>query len=323
MAKDTGGRSFLRGESAKKVVAQLQADRGATYLLSFSPDGFPTDQPLALSVVAHVSGVSLRTQGRITVPSTSTRIGNQILSAFVNPDQPASSAGIQVGLVPLSFQDGGYRVLSQVRVRPSPLGGTWDLGASLVRRGKVETQSSGRIAVTGGGLPVVLEEELVLSPGEYQWIAVARDQAAGDLLSTSGQGNWPDPDDAEVAVVSPTAIMQPIVAVFSRQGAVRRQGSLVYGTVSPHPVQETAFVTVVCRGESREPLTLERALVGEAEYRFAPALELPRDESCVQLRDMVPAGYLDVGRFRYRVTVLERGAARVSTDHPFLVQAGP
>ena len=71
----------------------------------------------------------------------------------------------------------------------------------------------------------------------------------------------------------------------------------------------TAFVGIVCHGKGGEPVRAERRLVGDKVHEF-PEQELEIEEqSCVQVRDVIPSNTLMPGYYRYEVRV--RREARI------------
>jgi len=179
------------------------------------------------------------------------------------------------------------------------------------------------VHIPAPGGPAVLESEIVGPPGALRLVAVAHETVSDLVDSSHERVDWPDPGRGP-ASAGPIAVLQPADAVFVRDGAVRRHGSLALSLDDAvRGDRETAFVSVVCRGgNSRAGLRLERNLLGSDAVAF-PVTEFPGEHGrCAQVRDVVPAGTLGSGEFAYELRVLsaERELARAErvffTDGP-------
>ena len=71
-------------------------------------------------------------------------------------------------------------------------------------------------------------------------------------------------------------------------------------------------VTLVCRQPSKGPFHVERTLIGSTGVDFDPLTLERQGDRCVQLRDVVSAGAMGPGGFRYTVRVLDKRGAEVS-----------
>ena len=142
-----------------------------------------------------------------------------------------------------------------------------------------------------------------------------------DVIATGKSvGSWPDPN-ASPASIGPIAVLQPASAAFLRDGQVRFDGSLGHQEQeSTHPDRPTALVGIVCRGRSpKHDLRVERQLVGAGSAQFQPMdLDLEK-ERCAQIRDLIPAGTMTAGLFRYEVRVLDKGIEVASASREFAV----
>jgi hypothetical protein len=189
----------------------------------------------------------------------------------------------------------------------SPLSGaSWELGLSLVSRGKVRENASGSVVVSGPGVPVVFEAEMSFKPGPFEIVMVARESTGKQIYTTLIEGDWPDPDDAPVTL-GPIVALQPGEGLFLRDGEVRSRGALARESRELLRVDlHTAMIGIVCRaGSQRTTVTVERKLAGADAVDFETMeLELG-EERCAQFRDIVPADVMSPGAFKYAVRVLE------------------
>lgn len=309
LALQTGGVAFLNDVPAEKVAHRIDDELSCIYLISFDPRDLPKDKPMTVRVTPLRPKITARSRGRIVIQSDSALLSTRLLGAFLAPESTPSDVALRVGLLPLRFENGGFRVRVQVIVPATKSNrAVWDLGISLVSRGRVTEQASGRIVIDAAGVSVIFESELTFAPGPYELIAVAHDVLGDRVASTRSDGMWPDPSDDQ-AGIGPLAVVQPINAAFARDGETRRSGNLVYGESDRISAdQPTAVVGVVCRsGSVRGPVRIERSLVGETEVNF-PVTEFPNStsEPCVPIRDLVPPRTLGEGLYRYVVRVYDQ-----------------
>jgi VWFA-related protein len=207
MAQETGGRSFLNGMRARKIAAQIQQDLSCIYLLSF--DASHLKQNTSHRVVINVDrpGVKVHARGQISVQSESRRLTSRLMAAFASPEAAQSQFPVRGVVVPTGYVDGRYSALVQLRAPGSPLpASSWDLGLSLISRGEVAADTSGRVSVSGPGVPVVLETEMSFRPGPFKLVGVAHETTGNDVGTGEIENDWPDPDEAPVTL-GPIAIL--------------------------------------------------------------------------------------------------------------------
>ncbi len=320
MAAETGGQAFVRGETVARMAQSIAADAGCRYTLSFDPTGLPEDQPLRVIVELLREGVQASSRGRIVLVSAAARLSARLLSAFALGEASATDFGLRTGLVPTSFADGSYAALLQIIV-PGTLipAASWQLGATLIERDRVLAEVSGTLAPSDPGVPLVLEREITFGPGPHEIVAVAHEARSDTLLSDHLQVAWPDPNERS-ATCGPLALLQPAAGIFVRQDARRTSGSLARSADEPiDAALPTALMALVCRGRNNKgPLRVERSLVGQSSVEF-PLLEFdPAGDRCVQVRDLIPAGSLVPGSYRYVIRVLSRGAVADEATRAFV-----
>jgi VWFA-related protein len=186
LAAETGGRAFLNGVTPARMANQILGDLSCLYLLSFDPRGFPQDAPLTVSVRVKRAKVTTFVRGRLVIQSDAERLMGRVLSAFTTPaagTQPGGAA-VRVGLIPISYQDGKFKARVQVAMSGSAVPvTTWDIGASLLSRGVVRQDGSGRIQVMRPNTPVVYEKDMDFAPGDYDLIAVAHETETDTVVS--------------------------------------------------------------------------------------------------------------------------------------------
>jgi hypothetical protein len=191
---------------------------------------------------------------------------------------------------------------------------------SLIARGEVAGDASGRIAVSGPGVPVVLETEMKIRPGPFKLVGVAHETTGDDVGSGEVESDWPDPDDAAVTLV-PVALLQPVSAAILRNDQLRREGALgIAEDALARADRPTALIGLVCRAKGNKGrLRVERKLQGEGDS-FAPfgpmELDLGADR-CAQIRDFIPAGSMSSGMFSYEVRVFDKQKEVASTVRKF------
>mgnify|MGYP003693691059 CR=1 FL=1 len=226
LAAETGGRAFLNGVTPARMATKILGDLSCLYLLSFDPRGFPQDAPLAVSVRVKRAKVTTFVRGRLVIQSDAKRLTGRVLSAFASPaagTQPGG-AGVQVGLIPIAYQDGKFKARVQVAVAGSAVPSTvWDIGVSLVSRGAVRQDGSGRIQVMRPNTPVVYEKDMDFAPGDYDLIAVAHETETDTMVSRETHGAWPK-IDSELASLGPIAVSQRRNGDSSRTARRRPRG---------------------------------------------------------------------------------------------------
>ena len=319
LSRETGGEAFLNGVQATRIARRILDDLRCIYLLSFDAEGLPLDSALPVLVRVERPKVKADVRGRLVIQSDEARLTSRLLAAFGDAPEAGKAFPVSSVVIPTGFAEGRYSALVQVRAPGSPLSGTvWDLGASLVSRGEVREDVSGRLEISGPGVAVVLEEEMTFRPGPYEIVAVAHERT-GDQLGTSRlDGEWPDPDGAPVTI-GPIAVIQPRQAAFLRDEKSRRKGA--YALAESEPVATdlpTLFVGLVCRsGAAGRVLRLERTLAGDDEAPFAPQEITFGDERCARFQDKVRAGTMTTGLFHYRVRVLDGEQERAAAEREF------
>ncbi len=115
--------------------------------------------------------------------------------------------------------------------------------------------------------------------------------------------------------MGPIALLQPVEAVFMRNGNVRGQGSLALGkdraVLTDRP---TALVGLVCTGKGKkswEETRVERRLIGQTSVSFPDLKPESSRGRCIQVRDVIPAFTLVEGSFRYEID-LYRGEEKLT-----------
>lgn len=320
MSSETGGYAFINGAEAPVITDRIQDDFSCLYLISFDPSGYMEDAPHRVVVEVKHPEVVVRSRGRVVIQSQKTRLTSRLLAAFSAPDAVPDELEVHGALVPTGFRDGAYSALVQVAVPGLPLPGTtWDMGASLVSRDKVQAETSGRMSVSGAGVPVILESEIRFPPGEHELVAVARESRTDLIGSVEADGFWPDPKRGP-ASVGPIALLQPTEGVFLRDGNLRTSGSLARYEGQPvYTDRPTAFVALACRGRSDAVvIRVERSLSGDSTVEFPPIEVDLSEERCAQFRDLVPARTLGPGPYRYEIRVLHDGNVVARGERTFL-----
>jgi hypothetical protein len=187
---------------------------------------------------------------------------------------------------------------------------------SILSRGKVREDASDRVQVSASGTPVVLEELVEFSPGPFEIILVAHETTADEIATGKLEGSWPDPDE-EPAAVGPIAVMQPAAAVYLRDGEVKTSGAAGHHEVLA-PDRPTAAITLICwREKLRQPLRIERQLIGADTAQFAPMELRPDEQRCAQIRDVIRAGTMTSGEFTYDVRVFFEGVEVAHGERTF------
>ncbi len=322
LALETGGRAFLNGVKAERIASAIEEDLRCLYLISFDPAGLPEDQPLPVKLTVRNPKVRAQVRGRVVVQSASRRLTSRLLAAFASPEERTSDVPLHVVVVPAGFDEGRYTALVQVWVPgTAQAAATWDLGISVVAFEHV-TDRSVRLSVSRPGIPVVLQGTFTFRAGPYEIVAVAHETRSDLVSSARVEGVWPKPG-AQPVHLGPFAALQPSRAAFHDGERTKDQGPLAYPPEEPlRPDRPTALRELVCRGaDAPARLRVERELVGASRAPF-PGLELElRDEPCALVQDLIPAGTMTPGAFRYHVRVLDGERTLGETEHQFLVVA--
>jgi VWFA-related protein len=322
MAAETGGRAFLNGFSPNKMAAQILGDLSCMYLLSFDPKGFKQDAPLVVSVVVKRPGVKASVRGRLVIQSDSTRLTGKVLAAFAAPTAGgAHDASLHVGLIPISYKDGSFKARVQVAVPGTSVPATtWDIGASLVSKGVVWQDGSGRVQVSLPNTAVVYEKDMDFAPGEYDLVAVAHETQTDTMASKEVRGSWPK-IDAELATLAPISVSQPLTGGFLRNGQSRTQGAVVVSENEPlRGDAPTAVITLVCRAkDQKRPLKVVRTLVGETTTKVGTTQLDLSSERCGQVVDLIPPKTLGAGRYQFIIAVSSDGNELVRGERTLVV----
>jgi len=310
LAAETGGRSFINGIAPAKMAAQILGDMSCVYLLSFDPKGYPQDRALTVSVEVKRPKVKSTTRGRLIIQSEATRLTGRVLSAFAAPSATGSTrASVRVGVIPTGYKDGNFIARVQVAVPGSSVPvTTWDLGASVVSKGVVWQDGSGRIQVTLPNTPVIYEKDMKFAPGDYDLVAVAHEVQTDTVASKEVHGSWPKLD-AELVSLGPIAVTQPRSGGFLRDGRSRTRGAVVVGDDEAiRGDTPTAVITLVCRAkDQKRPLKVIRTLEGETSTPVGSTdLDLAT-ERCAQIVDLIPSRVLGSGVYRFVLTVTSDG----------------
>ena len=321
LARETGGQAFVNGASVDRIVTGVRKDQACGWLLSFDPEGLARDRTLTVRVEIDVPHVKIRTRGQIEFQSATQRRTDRLLGQFALGTE-AGASPLRAALVPLAWKDGEYSALLQVVAPPTSLPGvTWDLGASVVAAERIAAQTSARTKIDGANVAVALESVVALRPGPFELVAVAREVTTDKVFSSHTEGTWPSPEDALAEVVQPV-VLQPGPGAFTRDGQIRKSGSLVHGKDDPLDASRpTALVALVCRSKMvKTPLDVTRVLEGVSPVEFPPLTLDLKDERCGQVRDMIPASTLGPGRYRYAITVREKGTVIGTGETSFVVE---
>lgn len=309
LAAETGGRAFLNGVAPGKMTSQILDDMSCLYLLSFDPEGFPQDSPLAVSVEIDRPKVRSVVRGRLVIQSESARMTNRVLSAFASPQTEGDVGNVHVGVIPISYEDGNFKARVQVAVPGSALPGTtWDVGVSLVSQGTVWQDGSGRIQVTTPHTPVVFEKDMEFASGEYDLVAVAHEVESDTLFSKEIHGRWPK-IDTDLVSFGPIAVSQQLPGGFLRNGVSQTKGAVVVSEgEAVRSDTPTAVIALICRAkDQKRPLTVARTLIGDSETPVGTTeLDLTKDR-CAQVVDLIPPKMLGAGSYQFVIKVSSEG----------------
>jgi VWFA-related protein len=321
MAMETRGRAFLNGVRARKITARIRQDLSCVYLISFDGSHLWKDTTHRVVVKTTRPDVKLHARGQIRIQSESRRLSSRLMAAFASPQTMESRLPVHGIVIPTGYEKGEYAALVQLHVPGSSLPTTsWDLGLSLISRGEVAADVSGRVSVNEPRVPVVLEQEMRFRPGPFKLVGVVHETTADDMGTGEVESNWPDPDDSEVTL-GPVALMQPTPAAILRDEVLRSEGSvgIPEGGLA-RTDRSTVLVGIVCRAKgTKRELRVERTLLGDAES-FAPFGPLKLefgDDRCAQIQDYIPAGSMSSGMFSYEIRVLDKKEELASTVRQF------
>jgi len=323
LAAETGGRAFLNGVAPQRIAAQIVGDLSCVYLLSFDPRGFAQDTPLAVSVVVKKPKVKTSVRGRLVIQSDSARLTGRVLSAFTLPasEPKAGDSGMHVGLIPIGYDAGKFKARVQIALSGSVVPITsWDIGASVVSRGAVRQDGSGRIQVSLPNTPVVYETDMEFAPGDYDLVAVAHEAKTDTVLSKESHGSWPKIDSQPVSL-GPIAVSQPRSGGFLRNGAKQTQGAVVIAEDEPlRDDVATAVIALVCGAKGQKgSVRVVRTLIGERDTPVGTTELDLTEQRCAQVVDLIPAKTLGAGRYRFVVAVSSDGNELARDERALLV----
>jgi len=305
LAAETGGSAFIRGAPGERIAQRLLSDASCVFLASFDPVDLPEDRALPLKVTVDRKDVELRVRGRLIVQSESEQTRSRLTHAFTTPGNIEEDIVLATHVVPTGFDGGRYQALVQLVVPEQPLhGATWDLGSSAIFNDRVHAESSGRVRVSAPGVAVVLESEMEFKPGQHSVVSVAHESGSGWLGADEVAVEWPNPNGSAITL-TPIALLQPAPGIFVRDEKTRSDGSIARGSTDRvFGDRPTALIGLVCRDRRGGGLfAVERRLIGSAAVEFPPLRIDLTEDRCAQIRDLIPAGSMGPGHYRYEISV--------------------
>jgi hypothetical protein len=322
-ALETGGTAFLNGVRATKIAQQISNDLECLYIVSFDPEGFDHDRSLAVKLFVDQPEVKVKVRGRVVVQSESSRLTSELLAAYANPGAGEADVPVRATVIPTGYDDGIFHALVQVRLPGSQVpAATWDLGASVVSRGDAR-DTSGRLTVSAPDAPVILQTTMEFRPGPFEVVAVAHNITTDVVTSRQLEGEWPRPN-AELASVGPIAVVQKTRGAILKNGKVRKSGIVAYAEDEPvDPEIAARLVATVCKSSDQKgKLRVSRVLLGQSEVSFPDLMiDLGKDQ-CALIQDVIPAGTMTSGVFRYQVRVLDRNDELAVAERKFAAWDG-
>jgi hypothetical protein len=166
----------------------------------------------------------------------------------------------------------------------------------------------------------VFESEMSVAPGDYELVMVAHEKTTDTILGANLPGKWPDPKDAAGTIASIRLVQPGQRGVFLREERTKKSGALVCGEPCQVRADSAAAVLgLVCRDRVKPGARwrVDRRLIGESRTDF-PALEIDfGEERCVQVRDLIPAGMLAPGGFRYEIHAWDGPREIASSSYAF------
>ena len=326
LAAETGGEAFVYTNDAERIADGIFRDLSCLFVLSFDPARFKTDAPLSVKVKlrGNNEGVRLHTRGRIVFQSKQTRETSRLLSAFAAPELTESGFGVRGQIIPTGFADGKYSGLLQITVPANRLlAASWDLGASIYTDNDVAEELSGRVSLSRPGVPLVFEREVRFKPGEYEIVYVARETRSGLIEADRLAIDLPKPRRGS-ANIGPISLFQPRQGLFVRGDESRSSGAVAQSPAQVLAVEApTALVGLVCAPRSGDDLVVERWIEGADGLEFPPMSLQLGDERCAQFRDVVPAGGLPAGDYRYQVRLMRGDKELTREDRTFRTGVSP
>jgi len=151
-------------------------------------------------------------------------------------------------------------------------------------------------------------------------------RAHPDHLARSRSQGFLRTSVTSLAMLGPIALLQPAKGAFLRSDTVHGSGTIAVPDREPVRLDAPlAVIGIVCRSKDQKgSLRVERRVIGDGEAAFPPLdLDLG-DDRCAQFRDVVKAGTLTAGDFRFEVRVLDHGAEVAKGERAFsAIAAGP
>ncbi len=322
-ALETGGTAFLNGVKSSKIAAKIRKDLSCLFLISFDPEGRAEDRSLAVKLRVDHPDVKVQVRGRVVIQSESTKVTSELLAAFANPGIGDADVPIRPSIIPTGYEDGVFHALVQVTVPSSQVpAATWDIGASIVSRGKV-TDASGRLTVSNPDAPVIMQTTMEFRPGPFEVVAVAHNITTDVVTSQQLAGEWPRPN-AELASVGPIAVLQRTHGAILKNSKVRKSAIVAFADEEPiDPAIAARLVAPVCKSSDQKgKLKVERFLYGQSEVSFpVMSVDLGKDQ-CALIQDVIPASTMTSGSFRYEIRILHRGEELARADRKFVAWDG-
>ncbi|MBZ5639792.1 MAG: hypothetical protein LAO51_13685, partial [Acidobacteriia bacterium] len=314
------------GIPADRMAGDILTDLSCTYIISFDPTAIPEDRPLPVQVRVHGKRLSAHVPRKVVIQSESARRTSRLLAAYTgaHKEEKEESGAITATVVPTGFSDGAFVGLVQVVVpSPSEKGGSWEIGGTIVSGNTAREIVTRAISTNVSGIPVVFESAESFPAGHQEVVAVARNKVNDTVVSEVVEVTWPEIGNG--TTILPIAVLQPTNGAFARGEATRTQGSVALTEAQLLRADvPTALVALVCWGaEGKGSLHIERTLHGDAKTKLNfPAIDLqPGKDRCEQVRDMIPAGTLGSGWFRYSIVVTQGQEELAKAERTFDVQA--
>ncbi len=305
LAAETGGSCFLNGPPAQVIADTIRSDLSCLFIISFDPSPYSLNEPHRFLAKLKRKGVKLHSRGQVLFQSESKKLTDRLLAAFTAPGSDDPQISVIQTLIPLDYERGEFKALLQVAVSGVPIpGARWDVGASVVDSHADVVSASGQMTVSAPNAPIIFEQEMSLSPGPFQVVSVAHEHVTGLIASSESGSVWSKPDPNRPSM-GPIALVQPVEAVFMRDGNVRKQGSLALDKDRAVLIDRpTALVGLVCTGKGNgrwDDTRVERRLIGDTSVAFPPLVPERSRDRCIQVRDIIPAFSLAEGSFRYEI----------------------
>jgi hypothetical protein len=306
LALNTGGRHFLGGASDEGIQQAILRDTSCRGQIGFDPTGLPLDRPLSFRVETPKGGPRLRVPPRIVIQSDRERIRARLLAATLGVSDGDASTEVLATVIPIGFANGEFEAMLQITARATTGDARrWDLGASILLDGRLIAAVQKGIEVPRPGIPVVLEHVVRFPPGGVSVEAVAHAIADDRIGRWTYRGDWEAPG-AEGVSLTPIVMLQPGAGAIVRDGEARIGGSLaVESTNMVRADAPIAFVALLCGGGDGLGVEVKRSLEGDrrVEFETFPATFESDGVDCRQIRDVIPAGTLGDGAFRYTARV--------------------